>query len=53
MVKPEQGSSRKLVSVRQTQTVMENKINYPEVCLSRLAGEIDMPGIRTQHMLRD
>lgn len=41
------------MSVRQTQTGMENKINYPEVRPSRLAGEIDMPRIRTQNMLRD
>lgn len=53
VVKTERRSSWRLVSVRQTQTGMENKINYPEVRLSRLAGEIDMPRIRTQNMLRD
>ena len=49
----EQGSDWRLVSVRQTQTEVENKINYPEVCLSGLAGENHMPRIRRQHMLRD
>lgn len=39
--------------VRKTQTGVENKINYPEVCLSGLAGKIDMPRMRTQHKLRN
>lgn len=50
---PEQGSSWGLVFVRKTQTGVENKINYPEVCLSGLAGKIDMPRMRTQHKLRN
>lgn len=50
---PEHRSSWGLVFVRKTQTGVENKINYPEVCLSGLAGKIDMPRMRTQHKLRD
>lgn len=46
-----QGNSWRLVSVRQIQTAVENEINYPEVCLSGLAGDINMLRIRTQHML--